>query len=889
MKVITSHQGTDFDSLAAMVAAKKLYPEATMVFSGRLSQNVKDFMSLYKDRIIIKRPNQIQGDIEEENISKLIVVDTRISSRIGELSKLANHSVVDLVIYDHHPELDGELDADWELVKPVGATTSLLCQEIKEKGIDITPFEATLFTLGIYEDTGSLTFPSTTSIDAKAVAFLLDKGANLSVIDQFIDRPLSQAQQELFTQLLNSLNVYKLNGLKITVYKAEVKEYIGGIAYLTHKLDDLNRADVIFTLVRLETKVLVVARSNVDTVDVAEIVMEYGGGGHTKAASAMIKDQDVNLAELENELVDSVEKKMKPSILAKDIMSRPVMIVGPDESIGEAEKIMLRYGHSGLVVVQDDEILGVISRRDVDKVRNYDLMHAPVKGYMSRQVITIDEDTTFKQIQHKMVEHDIGRLPVLDEKGNLSGIVTRSDILKVLYGQADYIKGQQNRYGRSMVKISEASSNVGDLLEELDEGLFNLLVEVGKVADDSGLNLYIVGGFVRDLILGVENLDIDLVVEGDGIEFAQKLVTELDGEIKESHQDFGTAIVNLNNGLKLDIASSRIEYYEYPAAPPQVEAASLKEDLFRRDFTTNALAIQLNSKKFGKLIDYFGGQEDLDSGLIRVLHNFSFIDDPSRILRALKFSNRYDFEIESLTRELIEHAIDQDVIKGLTTGRLGNELALILMEKVAPEILLDLNRFNLLKYFHPDLTWTEKEYNLALKVTNIKEWLEGLGIEEEVDNCYLYLMILVRSLDKDDIRDFLLKFKFPNDLVSKAIFVKEEVKEILNLLLQSRLQSTIVYHKLNDLSIEEMAYLALITDQPEVKEWIKDYLVKLRRIELEVTGKDIIELGHDPGPCFRRVLSKVKDKKLNGELDSYDDEYKYLKECLKRLEKGGKN
>ncbi|KXS43779.1 MULTISPECIES: CBS domain-containing protein [unclassified Candidatus Frackibacter] len=887
MKIITSHLGTDFDGLAAMVAASKLYPNAIMVFSGRLSQNVKDFMSLYKDRIIIKRPNEIKEEIATCHVDKLIVVDTRIGSRIGELEELANDSEVELIIYDHHPELDEEMKGDWQLVKAVGATTSLLCQEIEKRGIEITPFEATLFTLGIYEDTGCLTFTSTTALDAEAVSFLLENEANLSVVNQFIERPLSSAQQDLFTQLLNSLTVHELNGLKVTTYEAKVDEYIGGIAYLTHKLDDLNRSDVVFTLVRLGSKVLVVARSNIDAVDVSEIVTEYNGGGHAKAASAMIRDEDIVLDDLKAELIGLVQQKMKPSVLAKDIMSNPVKTITPDESIEEAEAIMLRYGHSGLIITKDEEIVGVISRRDIDKVRNYDLMHAPVKGYMSRGVVTINEETTFKEIQQEMVEHDIGRLPVMNDDDELVGIVTRSDVLKVLYGQADYIKGQQNRYGRSMVEVSEESSNVENLLADLDSDLFDLLVKAGRVADQLELNLYIVGGFVRDLILGVKNLDLDLVIEGDGIDFAYKLAERLEGEVKEVHKEFGTAIVKLTDGLKLDIASSRVEYYEYPAAPPQVEAALLKQDLFRRDFTINALAIQLNEKRFGRLIDYFGGEEDLEEGIIRILHNFSFIDDPTRIFRALRFANRYEFEIESLTKELIEHAINQNVIKGLSSGRLGNELFLMLSEEKAGYILLDLDKFGLLAYFHPKLTWGEEEYRLALEIPWINDWLEHLEITEDVTIkiWQLYLIILTKSLSEHVIKHLLLRLKFSKALIDKVIFAKNEAKDILNLLSSSDIKPSKVYYHLEPLSTEEILYLVLLTDEDEVKDWIQDYFLNLRRIELEVTGKDIIDLGYKPGPYFKKALQKVKKAKLNGNFNSYEDEYKYLKDCLKELKK----
>ncbi|MCK8825720.1 CBS domain-containing protein [Fuchsiella alkaliacetigena] len=885
MELITGHEGADFDSLAAMVAANKLYPRATMVFSGRLNAKVRDFMSLYKDRIEIKKLREISPVIENREVERLIVVDTRVANRLGKLEAIARDPEVELIIYDHHPEGDDDLIGDWQRVETVGATTTLLCQEIKGKKLEITPFEATLFALGIYTDTGSLMFNSTTALDAEMVSYLLAQEANLAVIKEFIERSLSTEQQELFSRLLNSLTVHEFNGFKVNIYQAEVEKYIGGIAYLTHKLDDLNRADAVFTLVRMEGKVLIVARSNVDMIDVARVMREYDGGGHARAASAMFQDQETSLTEIEAQLMSLVRQKVEPVILAKDIMSSPVKTIKPDKSITQAEKKMLRYGHSGLIVTEADEIVGVISRRDVDKVREHDLMHAPVKGYMSREVISISKDYTFKQIQRKMIENDIGRLPVVDEEGKLVGIVTRSDILRLLYGEADYIKGQQNRYGRSIVSVAEEKYDLQKELENLAEELGIRLGEMGELADELGIDLYIVGGFVRDMLLDIDNLDLDLVVEGDGILFAKELAQRLDYELKEVHSEFKTATLLLADGLELDIASARIEYYDSPAALPKVELASLKEDLFRRDFTINALAIQLNSSHFGKLVDFFGGLEDLEMGVVRALHNCSFIDDPTRIFRALKFANRYDFELDALTKELINHALEQDILAGVSYGRISNELCLILQEDNPAEILRDLESFRVFEHLYPGLSWERSQHKRALEVPWALKWLQDLEFKKEIKLWQIYLLLLLDSLAEEEVRDFLLKLKFSNDIIDKALFIKGEAEKLLSTLASAEIKPYTVYNSLEPLSIEEIIYLLLLSEGPQIKEWIKKYLVELRKVELSVSGKDIISLGYKPGPYFAEVLAEVKEEKLNGNLSTSEDELRYLRGCLMRFER----
>ncbi|MBM7555300.1 CBS domain-containing protein [Halanaerobacter jeridensis] len=875
MEIIISHQRTDFDGLAAMVAAKKLHPEAVMVFSGKTTNNVKRYMSLYKDRITVKKPS----DIDYKQINRIIMVDTRVAARIGPFSDLVEENDVDVLIYDHHLGRNNPIQNAEEIIEPVGATSTMLVDKIYSQGIDMTSFEATLFALGIYEDTGCLIYESTTSEDARAVGYLLDQGANLEIVEEYIEYSLNRKQQELFNKLLDSIHQISIKGYEIDIFQAEMEEYIPDVSLLAHKLNELHDADALFVLAKYNQKLLIVGRSNDDSINVGETLKYFGGGGHNRAASATIKTSDEwELIEWQEKVLQVVKEKINPAILVEDIMSTPVETITPDTTMREADQMMLRHGHSGLVVEKDNEIVGIISRRDIDKVRNYDLLHAPVKGYMRREVVTIEPNASLKEVQEAIVEHDIGRLPVVTAEGELIGIVTRSDLLKLFYGTDDYLKNRQNLYGRSLVQVQEKRYDISDKLELIDEQLLALLKKAGRMADSLDFDLYIVGGFPRDLVLGQVNHDLDLVVEGDGIEFARELSKELGGHLDIYHE-FGTAVVSLED-LKLDIATTRVEYYPQVASLPEVEHGSIQQDLFRRDFTINALAIQLNQASFGQLVDYFSGKKDLEKGLIRLLHNFSLYDDPTRIFRGFRFASRYDYNFEENTEDLFKHAIELDVIEKLSSDRLFNKLELGLKDRNPVRFISLLDEYNILSYFSPGIEWNHETEILENNVTKVLDWLHDLEIVTSFEEWVLYLIVLVHGLNETEIKDFANKFNINKNLFDRLMTSLKADKYIR--ILHDAEDNSAIYYLLQGLAIEDMLFL-LIKDF-SLEEEIKLYLEKLQWTDIEVSGEEIIALGYSPGPIFREVLDEVRKAKLNGEVETYEEEKEYLEQLLAERE-----
>jgi tRNA nucleotidyltransferase (CCA-adding enzyme) len=303
-------------------------------------KNVAEFMALHKDTLNVRTVRDIDPDL----VKRIILVDTKSAGRLDKLAGLLAKPGVETHIYDHHPRGEGDAMGKVEVVEMVGATTTLLVEKMIEMGINITPMEATVFSLGIYEDTGSLVFPSTTPRDAGAVAYLLGKGANLAVVAEFLERPLTEGQRALLKALLVSAEHYEINGIKILIAKGTVDEFVGGLDLLTHKLVDFSHLDAVFTVVEMDDRVYIVARSSIPEVSVKEVLEVLGGGGHPAAASAIIKNAKVDqVADL---LLEAIRLKVRPPVTAAEIMSSPVKTITPETVIEEAGRLMLRYGHT---------------------------------------------------------------------------------------------------------------------------------------------------------------------------------------------------------------------------------------------------------------------------------------------------------------------------------------------------------------------------------------------------------------------------------------------------------------------------------------------------------------------------------------------------------------
>ncbi|MEA1960064.1 MAG: CBS domain-containing protein [Bacillota bacterium] len=867
MEIITSHNAMDFDGLASMVAAGILYPGAVKVFSGTVSKNVKNFLALYKDSLVIK----VAKEIDTSQIERMIVVDTANASRLGQLKKIMNDSM-DFHVYDHHPPVEDDIKGSIHEVHSTGAATTILVEKIIEKNLVISPLDATILTLGIYDDTGCLLFPSTTPRDAHVVGHLLAQGANLAVVAKFMDKAFSIEQTHILQDLLENDQHYRINNLDVLVAKHEGDAFIPGLDLVCYRLFEMENCDAVFVVAKMEGKINVVGRSKVNELKINEVLKPMGGRGHDKAASAVVKKKTVE--EVTEAILENISIMVHPAMVASDIMSTPVKTVPPEFTMEEAGKIMLRYGHTGMPVVVEEKMVGVISRRDVDKAMIHDLGHAPVKGFMTTNVMFVGPDTSVRDVQKLMVKHDIGRLPVIDQD-RLAGIVSRTDILRTLHGE-DYSDDHKILYSYDEGTIE----NCSQMMEEvLSDEILHILRAAGEISQDIGSTAYCVGGFVRDLFLHVSSFDFDLVVEGDGNELATRLSSQLGGKLRV-HERFGTAVIILENGIKLDIATARTEYYEFPAALPSVERASIREDMYRRDFTINTMAVCLNVDKFGELVDYFGGRKDLQNGCIRILYNLSFVEDPTRILRAIRFEQRYRFTIEADTLRFAKDAIERRMLGQLSYQRILHELILILSERDPVPALERMRETGVWKYILPEVQLDELSTTMLRRILILIGWWGESYIGMPLKSWLVYIMYIFSKLNEEQLQKILNRYtldRYAQDCIEKSYAIPGIIEQIQ----QYEFPSCSQLHQLiGNLSNENMVYLLLCLKDENLWKSVVDYLERCNCSKVEINGHDLQDLGLKPGPVFQLILQELYDCKLDGTICSREEELQAVQQWI---------
>lgn len=871
MQVITSHINADFDSLASMLAAKKIYPEARLVFSGSQEKNVRDFLKYSQSDFEFDRLKNV--NILE--IDHLILVDTKSSSRIGPFSCILQKPGLRVHIYDHHPSHPQDIHGELEVVREFGATTTIFVEIIEQKGIPLTQEEATILAMGIYEDTEMMTFTSTTPHDLKAAAYLLTCGADLNTVSDFISRSLDAQHISLLNELIESAKRYLINGVEVVITTATLDRYVGDLAILVHKLKDMENINVLFALISMAGKLLLIARSRLEAVDVASIAYEFGGGGHPTAASAVIKD--MMLIEAQEVLLQVLREKIRYVRVAKDIMTSSIKSVSPDTTLEQANQVMTKFNVNLLPVLSENKVTGLLTRLVIEKGIYHGLGKEKVQDYMTREFSVVKPMTPFSRLEELMIEHKQKLLPVVDEeKSEIIGAITRSDLLRVYH--EDLLKKPRfltEDLGHNRTFYPKSMKN---LIHEILPGkIQNLLVEAARAADELEYSVYVVGGFVRDLLLRNPNLDIDLVVEGDGIAFANNLAKKLDARVK-AHKKFRTAVIVLPDGFKIDVATARIEYYEHPAATPVIEWSSIKHDLYRRDFTINALAVKLNGFDAYNLIDFFGGQRDIKERVIKILHNLSFVEDPTRVFRAIRFEQRFSFSIGQHTLTLMESAIKKNLYARLAGHRLYTELVQILKEKNPLKSLRRMAELDLLKFIHPKLTLQEKKDQLFKNILDVLAWYNLLFLDIQVEGWLTYLMGLFVDLEEDELKEatqYLVLAERHRHKLSKS---RNQIRDTLAALnTKEELLPSEIYGINRSIPVEALLLLMAQTDEPKIRKYVSQYLARYRSVNPTLSGEELKSLGYVPGPVFREILDKLRNGWLDGWIKSGEDELNYIK------------
>ncbi|NJM66835.1 MAG: CBS domain-containing protein [Acaryochloris sp. RU_4_1] len=885
MDIVLCHRTADFDTLGAAVGITCLSPGTRIVLCGGAHPTVRDFLALYRDQFpLIERRS-----VNVKQLRSITVVDAQQRELFGPAAIWLDTPGIQIKIYDHHLHTVADINTEDRVIAAVGATTTLIVEVLQEQAFSLPAAVATVMALGIHVDTGSLTYPSATVRDAAALTWLMAQGANQRAIATYTEPGFSADLQELLGQALDTIQTQSIHGYTVAWVILQTAAYVPALSSLTSQLMLLSESDCLLLANvygnAMPQRLSIIGRSRIEGVDLNTLLQPLGGGGHARAAAATLRTETPEAVLMG--LVDRLTQQIPLPPTAADLMSSPVRTIRPTTSIDQARRILLRYGHSGLSVVDDhDQLVGILSRRDLDIALHHGFGHAPVKGYMTAPVRTIHPQTTLPEIELMMVTYDIGRLPVVDQS-QLVGIVTRTDILRQLH----QLKHPVSPAHRQVVRTSMQEQLRSQLLPILQA----ILSTAAAAAATQGWQLYLVGGAVRDLLLAnPEQLfsvrEFDLVVDGvetrtleaAGVVLATALQRAYPEAQLQIYGQFQTAALTWPAGGELagfsvDIATARSEFYPYPAANPEVEASSIRQDLYRRDFTINALAVRLtrqghSQRPSGELLDFFGGLVDLRDRQIRVLHPNSFIEDPTRIFRAVRFATRLGFEIGEYTQTYIRYAIasgiyaqvqaEEDKAPALQS-RLKNELKYILKTSRWPRALELLTDLDALQCIHPQLHIDQHWWR---RVHLANRW-HGIFDANHKHLCpwLLILEVLISTLPEQERCQAAANLYLPELSQQRLQRLDKVLQQLVDLppnALPSQISAILERH--------DSAQLILVAAYSTVKVrgWLWRYLQDWSTCKPLLTGKDLIKLGYPPGRQFKVMLTAIWAATLDGDLQS---------------------
>lgn len=880
MRLILTHEQADFDGLASVLGATLSRPGSIGVLPRSMNRNVQMFLSAYAGDIPLKE----QSELGNQSPNGIVVVDTQSVVSIKGVS-----SKTPITIFDHHHKRS-DLPENWKFNQlSTGSCTTFFVEQLQEQGEDLHLMHATLLLLGIYEDTGSLTYANTTARDASAVAFLLEQGASLKIAARFLNPPLSVEQRVVFESLLDHAQFITSHGCHLMVSHAKAPELADEVSSIAHKLSDLLYPDGLFIFVHTSEGLRMVARSISDQINVARIAAKFGGGGHERAAAALIHIDPKKPIPLEatlEQFIKDLPGWVKPAVTVGKIMSKKPLLLEVNSSAREALELMQRYGYEGFPVVEGDTVVGLLTRRTVDRALAHKL-NLPAQILMESGCVSVHPDDTLDHLQHIMADSSWGQVPVIDPASQkIIGIVTRTDLLKTLSGSETGIRGKLN-----------LSTDLETCMPPARLALLKLVAERGHALN---LPIYLVGGFVRDLILRKASPDFDFVVEGDALQLAHALASQYGGKVT-SHKQFGTAkwqITSIRQKLmesrdensildpvdlpeSIDLISARTEFYDHPTALPTVKQSSIKLDLHRRDFTINTLALRLDGAHYGDLYDFWGGLADLRARLVRVLHSLSFVDDPTRILRAVRFEQRFGFNLEARTLEFLRQSLS--LLQQTSGDRIRHEIELLFKEKNVADVISRLDDIGALKAIYPDWQWSthlnpalEKALDLKLH----KSWKLPSNLGRLSMQSAIGFNTLFSSIDSEKVAALCRRLRFNrpmSDLMNETHTFQNTLDNV-----RSASAGEFTLHT-EKYSLPCVFTAWILCEGKELRTKLEKYALEWRFVKIETDGEALQALGVQPGPIYKQILDELRKAKIDGKIQSLVEERRYLKTLIKKL------
>ncbi|MCS6957671.1 MAG: CBS domain-containing protein [Aquificaceae bacterium] len=810
-KLIILEEGADLDALSSAYGVLLLYEDAYLLKPAYLSRKASEVLNFFSEKFRMLETIPDSFD--------LVLVDAhgyeeylqRYGKRIGEV-----------YIYDHHPNAPRSFKGKVDMV---GSCTTLLVEELIERKMPIDPESATLLALGIYEDTGMLTYEGTTHRDAEAVSWLLKMGLNLRLLRRFLSGGISKEEIDLISKHLTSLENLFLDGKRITIAVLRMEEYRPDLLSLLYEIKDIKDASAFFVIAEAGGKTYLFGRSVRGELDVSNVLQRFGGGGHEFASA--VKLEGVSSERLK-EILQALLRGESLPLRVEEAMSYPPFVIHEDMDISLALLELSQRNFAGAPVVNSEgKLVGVVYKKNLLKAQKHGVL-AKVKDFMVDEFHTLSPEDFLWKAEEILSKYGEKLIPVVKD-GNLVGVITRLDLLHAYRKHIQTLKPSEKKL-------------------DVPENIKPLLLSIGKEANSMGYRVYLVGGVVRDLLMRKKIWDLDLVVEGNAIELAKRLsqVWHVDAH---TFPEFGTAHMKIGE-YKVELATTRRETYPHPGSYPVVEWATLREDLLRRDFTINAMALSINSEDFGTLIDYFGGLRDLKDGILRVLHPMSFVEDPVRILRALRFAGRFGFKLSKGTEKLLKKAVELELLKKSPRGRILNELRLALREEKLLDILRLYKKYHILEQLIEGFRFSPELETLLEELRGIVSWHRIEFPQESLDYGWVFFLLLIKDVKEGE--KLLKEISAPAWVRETYQLIKKDFHSLLSSLHKAQKNSE-VYVLLNKKPTALLLLLMLYQ-----KERVKLYMEKLRHVKVDAKKFEGLS-GKQLGEAIEREKMKLMD------------------------------
>ncbi|MBR4742215.1 MAG: CBS domain-containing protein [Desulfovibrio sp.] len=871
--IITCHTNADFDAFAAMLCARHLYPQALLYFPGTQENRLKKYFEKVEPLYdFVDAPQLTSLEIE-----KIVIVDTRQPSRVPHIAHLLKANAP-IEIWDHHPQSNNDLANARVNYCKCGAVTSFLVLELKKRGLKITPEEATILALGIYEDTGAFTYTSTTTHDFAAAAWLAEQGMSIDEVAEVEMHQFSGLQIQLLNTLLENSQSYRIHQQEVVLSELVLEEYLD-CAFLTYQFMEMGRHQVVFVLCQMAERIQIIARSKTESINVGDICAVFGGGGHAYAASASVKN--LSPADIKEAILRQLQLQNTPQTHVRTFMSTPPIGVQTTTLIREADELMFHFGLKSIPVYKPGthSLAGILDVQTAQRAVTHHLSEVCVEDYMQTHVLSVNPEDDMSDVVKIIIQNHQRMVPVVENK-NVVGIVTRTDLINLF----------------AEISVQDSTSKTTRyfpiermIKERLPNWILDLLQKASSVARYLNLPVYVIGGFVRDLLLQTPNHDIDLVVEGNGEEFALALANLLQGRVSK-HEKFMTAIVIFKDETgteqRIDVATAMLEYYEHPAALPLVEVSPIKMDLSRRDFTINTLAIRLD-KDSDKVVDFFGGQRDLKDGVIRVLHTLSFVEDPSRCLRAVRFEQRFGFRLSKNTTKLIKNAVQLKVLERLEHQRLFYEFRQICHEQDPANCLFRLYELGILQELFPRTVLSKNKQRLLIQIKKFIMWYNMLYKKEKIQAWIIYLWGLNLGLNYKECKNNLQKLHLSHthlDYIltnrSKMHYLTQKAELFCN---EKNPKISALYALFRQVEINMVIYIMATVKNENLAKYLSKYVTEWRDATCDLRGRDLKAMNLTPGPIYKKILDAVLYAKLDGKVTDRQSQLALAKQLCKKF------